>query len=133
MKKAGRSLPCSISPAGYFLSIEDFLSDDFFLSDFFLSDDFFLLSFLSIFVLLSDFFSVLPLLSCASAAKLVAANIAATRTATSCFMSSPSLVVVGKTGLKERSPSPVTRDPDERLTEAEVVVNQPDSPEKGRL
>src|SRR2546423_12176689 len=95
MKKAGISLPGLIGYAGYFLSIEDFLSilsDDFFLPSFFLPS-FFLPSFLSILVLLSDFFSILPPLSCASAAKLVAANIAATRTATSCFMSSPSLVV----------------------------------------
>src|SRR5918912_2613706 len=100
MKKAGMSLPCLIADAGYFLSIEDFLSilsDDFFLPSFFLPS-FFLPSFLSILVVLSDFLSILPALSCASAAKLVAANIAATRTATSCFMSSPSLVV----GRKDR-------------------------------
>src|SRR5438270_10450256 len=138
MKKAGMSLPCLIGYAGYFLSIEDFLSilsDDFFLPSFFLPS-FFLPSFLSILVLLSDFFSILPPLSCASAAKLVAANIAATRTATSCFMSSPSLVVgTKKTGLKERSPSRLTRQPDNPLTiparDAEVVVNQPNSPAKG--
>src|SRR3954466_6715376 len=39
----------------------------------------------------------------------------------------------GKTGLKERSPSPITREADERLTQSEVVVNQPDSHEEGRL
>src|SRR5882672_8873567 len=98
--------------AGYFLSILSILSDD--LDDFFLSDDFFLpddflSDFLSI-LLLSAFLSILPALSCASAAKLVAANIAATRTATSCFIVIPFSGCVGKTGLW-RSPLPITRRP----------------------
>src|SRR5438270_376185 len=114
--------------ASYFLSILSILSDlaDFFLPSFFLPS-FFLSDFLSILVL-SDFFSILPPLSCASAAKLVAANIAATRTATSCFMSSLSGGLSNVRPAQRRSPVRLTREPDDRLTRAaEPFVNQSSS------
>src|SRR3954447_7387095 len=104
MKKAGTNPAFDSIEAGYFLSI---LSADFF-SDFFFSD-FFLLSFLAVdflsilSVLASDFFSILSILSiflsCATAAKLMAANTAATRTAKNCFIVIPFSGCIGRPAL----------------------------------
>src|SRR5439155_3491715 len=104
--RQGRALPLYQIEAGYFLSILSILSDFFLPSPFFFSI-FFLPSFF-----LSIFFSILSdlsiFLSCATAAKLMAANIAATTTATNCFIVIPFSGCIGKTGLG-RSPLPITR------------------------